>query len=515
MPENSTIAEKKTTPKNSTAKKAPYLILAFFAGALQTLTYAPFDYWPSGILSALIIFAVAQKLSTRDARLAGWLYGLGIYGSGASWVYVSIHDYGYTSAPLAALLTFLFVAFLALFQLLQLYLYKRAETGNSLFNALLFAGVWVLTDWFRSWFMTGFPWLYLGYGLTDSPIAWLAPVGGVHLVTFVVVLTGCTLLTIVTARQQRQRLAFLLPIALLWLLSPLNKVSWTQLDTEYPITASVIQGNIDQRIKWNPAYRTYSIQVYEKLSAPHWKNSDIILWPETAIPLFQNTARFITDTLAEQASRTDTTLITGIPYRETPSDPDARTIYHNSITSLGNGTGFYHKQKLVPFGEYIPLESMLRGLIGFLDLPMSSFTPGPPDQNGLTAGGLNIAPFICYEIVYPDFVATSAKQNNILLTISNDAWFGQSIAPEQHLEIAQMRSLETGRYMVRGTNNGISAIIDHKGKITKKTDQFFATSLTGTVYSASRSTPFMITGSWPIVLFSLGLLICAFYRRFQ
>ncbi|PIE42860.1 MAG: apolipoprotein N-acyltransferase [Gammaproteobacteria bacterium] len=494
-------------------RKISLLLLACVAGTLQTLTYAPFDYWPLGILSALVIYAVVRKGSKRDALLTGWLYGLGIYGSGASWIYVSIHDYGYTSAGLAAIVTFLFVAFLALFQVLQLYLYKHAETNQIRFNVLLFASIWILIDWFRSWFLTGFPWLYLGYGLTDSPISWLAPIGGVHLVTFVAVLTGCTLFTIVTARQHKHRITLFVPVALLWLLTPLNHFSWTNLDTDHPVTVSIVQGNIDQLIKWAPSYRLYSIETYAQLSDRHWESSDILLWPETAIPLFQDTAKIVTDELAKKASQTNTTLITGIPYREPTANADEQPIYHNSITSLGNGTGFYHKQKLVPFGEYVPLEAMLRGLFGFLDLPMSGFTPGPPAQNGLTAGKLHIAPFICYEIVYPDFVANSAKQNGMLLTISNDAWFGKSIAPLQHLEIAQMRSLETGRYTLRGTNNGISAIINHHGKIIKRSDQFIAATLTGTVYAASNATPFMITGSWPVVIFSVGLLVLAVFRR--
>ena len=192
---------------------------------------------------------------------------------------------------------------------------------------------------------------------------------------------------------------------------------------------------------------------------------DLVLWPESAVPNYLQRAQGFLEPIAERAAAANTTLITGIPFRP----PDSES-YHNSIAALGFGKGVYHKQRLVPFGEYVPLENLLRGLIAFFDLPMSAFSPGPENQAPLKVGAFRVAPFICYEIVYGGLVAKNARNADLLITISNDSWFGDSIGPWQHLQIAQMRGRENGRYVVRGTNNGISAIIDHQGKIVERTD---------------------------------------------
>ncbi|MEP1706140.1 MAG: apolipoprotein N-acyltransferase, partial [Marinobacter sp.] len=204
------------------------------------------------------------------------------------------------------------------------------------------------------------------------------------------------------------------------------------------------------------------------------------------------------------------TLITGIPWYGF-SDRIEDFTYHNSIMAIGSGGGIYHKQKLGPFGEYVPLQQWLRGLIGFFDLPMSSFSRGPANQSPLEANGIRIMPFICYEVAYPDFVATNARNSDMLLTISNDGWFGDSIGPLQHLQIARMRALETGRYMLRGTNNGVTAIIDEKGQITETIPQFERAVMTGEVYAAEGNTPYMQSGSWPVL--TLAAILIVFVRE--
>lgn len=503
-------------------------ILALLAGAMQTLTYAPYEFWPLGVFSAGLMYQVLLFSPPGKTAFIGWYYGLGVFGSGASWVYVSIHDYGYTAAPLAALLTFLFAAFLALFCVLQAVVFKRFILRNRshslllnsdqpaqpvLLSALSFAAVWVLTDWLRSWLLTGFPWLYLGYGHVLSPLANLAPLGGVHLITLVVALTGALLSLFATPFRSRSSLRWgALMTATLWLgAALLPGEGFTQPASSTPLKVALAQGNINQLLKWQAEHRMHSIEVYERLSAPLWEDTDILLWPETAIPFFQDTADFLLQDLSRRAQDTHTTLITGIPYRLPPRPDEDYPVMHNSITSLGSGSGIYHKQKLVPFGEYVPLQSVLRGIIRFLDLPMSAFQPGQPNQPGLLANGYVAAPFICYEIVYPDFVAESAQGSHFLVTISNDAWFGASIGPLQHLQIAQMRSLETGRYTLRGTNNGITAIVDPRGRVMERAPQFEEAMLIGTITPMTGNTPFMLTGSLPVVLFCF--LICVLTRQ--
>ncbi|MDH4041784.1 MAG: apolipoprotein N-acyltransferase, partial [Gammaproteobacteria bacterium] len=208
------------------------------------------------------------------------------------------------------------------------------------------------------------------------------------------------------------------------------------------------------------------------------------------------------------------TLFVGAPYLAEQGDG-----YFNSVIAVGQGEGVYHKQHLVPFGEYVPLERQLRGLIAFFDLPMSAFSSGPPDQPPLRAGAYRVAPFLCYEVVYPELVARSARNSDLLLTISNDSWFGKSIGPLQHLQMAQMRALENGRYMIRGTNNGVSAIIDQRGQIVARTDQFVEATLTGDVEVMLGNTPFGTFGVTPVIagcgvaLLLMFLMYLGFWRE--
>jgi apolipoprotein N-acyltransferase len=262
--------------------------------------------------------------------------------------------------------------------------------------------------------------------------------------------------------------------------------------TEEPLTVALYQPNIPQERKWDRTYYSSILQQYRAVM-PSLYGYDIILWPEAAIPNAFERARDFLDPLAAQARTVDSALITGIPMR-----PEPDRIY-NSIIAMGQGDGVYHKQRLVPFGEYVPLEKWLRGLIAFFDLPMSNFSAGEPGQPPLRAASFRLAPFICYEIVYPDLVSEGARQADLLITISNDSWFGRSIGPLQHLQMARMRALENGRYLIRGTNNGISAIIDHRGKIVSATGQFVEASLQGEVETMLGNTPFGSVGSTPVI----------------
>ncbi len=492
---------------------SPWLVstLLFVAGALQTLTFAPFHFWYLGPVSIALIVLMSLSLPSGKLFRAGWFTGLGLFASGASWVYISISEYGNSSVPVAILLTIIFVAGLALFHGLTFWFWGKLAPESPLRRLVLFPAIWILGDWLRGWLLTGFPWLYLGTAHTDGPLAGLAPVVGVHGVTLWITVTGTALYGIFwLVRQARYPAAGLTAVITLipWFAAPaLNRVDWTEVDRT-PISFAAMQGNIPQLIKWDPQFLKDQIVAYLGMTEDYW-DSDLILWPETAIPLPQDQAGkiigFIDERLGEHS-----TLITGIPWHTFSSQTEDFT-YHNSIMAIGNGQGVYHKQKLVPFGEYVPMEGLLRGLIGFFDLPMSSFSPGSSNQGPLIANGMKIMPFVCYEVAYPDFVAANSRGADILLTISNDGWFGDSIGPLQHLQIARMRALETGRYMLRGTNNGVTAIIDNKGRITETIPHFQRATLRGEVHAASGSTPYMQTGSWPVL--TLMLILVVFVRE--
>ncbi len=470
------------------------LLLAPLAGAMITLSLAPFDLWPAGLLGCALCAWLLCTCSPRQALWRGWLFGLGLFGSGVSWVYVSIHVYGYASAPLAAALTALFCAALALFHALFAWIYVRflrMLPGGMLIG---FPVLWVLFEWLRSWVFTGFPWLFLGYAHVDTWIAGWAPVLGVYGLSFICALTASCLFLAWRSRQPVACITYAVIVATLWggggVLKP---IQWVANASETPLRVALYQPNIPQEHKWDPAW--YEPILYQLRDASNdYFGSDILVWPEAAIPGYYERARSFLEPIALRARAEETALISGIPLRG-----QGEGVYHNSIMVLGHGEGTYHKRRLVPFGEYVPLERWLRGLIQFFDLPMSSFSPGPEQQKPLRAGAYRVAPFICYEIVYPDQVARGARDADLLITISNDSWFGKSIGPLQHLQIAQMRALETGRYLVRGTNNGVSAIIDHRGRIVARTEQFVETMLVGEAQVMLGQTPFGSFGSTPII----------------
>jgi apolipoprotein N-acyltransferase len=477
------------------------LVLAPVAGAFVTLSLAPFDWWPLGILSCAIFANLLANCTPRQAIWRGWLYGLGMFGSGASWVYISIHVHGAANPALAGFLTLTWCAGLALLQALFAWCYVRFVRPLPGGMLLGFAALWVLFEWLRSWLLTGFPWLYLGYAHVDTWISGWAPLIGVYGLSFICALTGSCLYLIWRVRELGSVLTYVFLVGLMWMSgNQLKPMEWVAPALSEPLSVAIYQPNIAQEKKWDRQWYQPILQQYET-ALPAQYGHDIVLWPESAIPNIYQNARSFLDPIALKAAQSNTTLITGIPYRS----PDG-SAYHNSIIALGNGKGVYHKQRLVPFGEFVPMEDMLRGLIAFFDLPMSAFTAGDHQQKPLRAGGYRIAPFICYEVVYPDLVAQSAGDADLLVTISNDSWFGESIGPLQHLQMAQMRALENGRYMIRGTNNGVSAIINHRGQIVAQSAQFVATTLTGEVQLMLGKTAFSSFGSRPIIIGSAGVL---------
>jgi apolipoprotein N-acyltransferase len=494
-------------------------LLAPVAGLLAPFSLAPYNLWPLSIISLALLLVSLQHASAKQGLALGWLYGLGLYGAGASWVYHSIHDYGHAPAPLAAALTLLFVATLALaFTASFGYIFARYFGAKRWGNLLAFPALWVLFEWSRSWFLTGFPWLFSGYAHTDTALASLACVVGVYGISFIVALSASTLYRLlIELRKNKLSVSSLFYSALLiapWLVALLlANVSWTQVQ-EQPINVTLVQPNITQDLKWQPEQRNKTLQLLYQQTASHL-DSDIIIWPENAVPLLYHRAKPFLDDIAALASQSNTTVITGIPYWEINADEEQ--IYHNSITALGSGSGIYHKQKLVPFGEYVPLQQGLRGLIEFFNLPMSDFHPGPAEQTPLIANignrAITIAPYICYEIVYPDFVRASAQQSDLLLTISDDSWFGTSAGPLQHLQMARMRAIENGRYLIRVTNTGVTAIINHHGKIETQAAPFVEHSLTASVRVTLGHTPYSRWGSWPILLACLTLLILVWGRK--
>ncbi|MFT5593342.1 MAG: apolipoprotein N-acyltransferase [Oceanicoccus sp.] len=496
----------------STWIKRPGYLGHFFAlliGALLPFSFAPYDFWPVQIVSVALLYLTLKDLTPKQALWRGWWYGLGVFASGVSWVYVSIHVYSHTPAPLAFLMTLLFVAGLAWFFAFMTYTYQKWLSAKD-YPYISFAIIWVLFEWSRSWFLGGFPWLFLGDAHIDTPLAGFAPVFGVYGISLIMALSATIAIDWQWKAQYKLGLAILLSP---WLLGfAIHNINWTQPIENGDIDVVAIQGNISQARKWLPEEIYPTLEKYRVASEKNWQ-ADLILWPETAVTILHHQAKEYLKYLDTEGKKHNTAVITGIPYQQNQTEefPGA---YHNSILALGESSGLYHKQKLVPFGEYVPLPQSWRGLLTFFNIPMSDFMPGKNDQAPIhvISEGLSydIAPFICYDIVYPDHVASFAKDTGLLITISNDAWFGHSIGPLQHFAIARMRALENGRYLLRSTNTGITALIDNKGKVVSKLPQFEYGVLQSQAKVISGNTPFNIWGSWPILIFSwltLALII--------
>ncbi|MCJ8170667.1 apolipoprotein N-acyltransferase [Atopomonas sediminilitoris] len=485
-------------------------LLALLVGACTPLALAPFDIWPIALLITGLLYLLLQNLTPHQALQRGWSFGLGAFLTGTGWIYVSIHDYGAASPLLAGGLTLAFCAGVALFFALPAYVWARwLRQSPGLLNPLIFAACWTLGEIFRGWFLTGFPWLYLGYSQLDGPLAGLAPVGGVWLISFAITLSAACFAELFTTRHDTPtRFAMAGLLSLPWLGAVLaGSLSWTTPLGE-PVKVSLVQGNINQALKWQPEELTRTLRLYRDLSLD--EQADIIVWPETAVPILREYAEDYLSELDQLMNQSQRALITGIPLRE--AAPHGWR-YFNGITVLGNGEGTYLKQKLVPFGEYVPLEDWLRGLISFFDLPMSNFSRGGDAQSLLEAQGLQFASYICYEVVYPDFAARLAADSSVLLTVSNDAWFGDSIGPLQHLQMAQMRALEANRWMLRATNTGVTAFISPDGRISSRLPAFEQGVLRGSVQPVQGLTPYLRWQSWPLLTLCLLLAALAIWQR--
>jgi apolipoprotein N-acyltransferase len=438
--------------------------LALLSGALLVLAFAPFEVRVLAVVAPMLLFLLWLDAAPGTAARLGYLFGLGMFGLGVSWIFNSLHFFGAAIAPLAALITLLFVMFLSLYPALLGVLLTRWRHRPAVFLLLIAPSGWVLWEWLRGWFLTGFPWLYLGHTQVDTWLGGVAPLLGVLGVSWLVALIA-GLLVLALRVSGPARWVGAGAALLLWLLSgALSQLEWTRPSGE-PLRATLIQGSIAQVDKWNPQQFDATLELYRRLTREHW-DSDLIVWPETAVPTFYfEVHQDYLLPLREEAEANDTDLLIGI----FGYDFETRAIY-NSILSWGATPGMYHKRHLVPFGEYIPLRGLLGWLDGLIEIPMSDLSSGS-GRPLLTAAGQPVGLSICYEDAFGEEMIDALPEATLLVNVSNDAWFGVTQAPHQHLEIARMRARETGRYLLRATNTGISAVIGPRGEVVAVSPQ--------------------------------------------
>jgi len=486
-------------------------LLALISGALVPLAFAPFNLFFLAPLSLALLFALWLPATPRQAAWRGFLFGFGEFGVGVSWVYVAIHDFGYTGAPLAVFLTLLFVCTLALFWVLAGFLVARLAGGSAraprFFLLVLAPAVWVAAEWLRGWFLTGFPWLQLGYSQIDSPLHGWAPLVGVLGLTAMVAVSSGALALVVY--QGNRALKLVVPLLLVvWGSGPLlDYIEWTS-PYGKPISVSLIQGDISQQEKWEESSIYARLDRYAEMTRAELGKSQLIVWPENAITVFyQDFKESFFDPMSREAREHGSDIVGGAPVL---AEDGVR--YYTSMVSLGSHEGFYHKSHLVPFGEYVPLENLLRGLIRFFDLPMTGFIPGPQHQPPLQVAGNKAAITICYEDAFGAAVASNLQDATMLINGSNNGWYGDSGAPHQHLQIARMRALETGRPLARATTTGISALVDHRGHILKRSPQFVLYTLDGELQPMTGTTPYVRWRDWPVLII-VGIVLLVAWRR--
>lgn len=495
------------------------LVLAFILGASTALSFAPYSLW--------IIYPVAMALAlwlsgslTPKASFFHWLsFGFGCFAVGISWVHVSMDTFG--GLPLAASvgLMALLALYLALYPALTglgLAWLTRANTPSLSRNLLLFPALWVLTEWARGWVMTGFPWIWAGYSQTQGPLKELASIIGALGLSFLIAMLAGALALCFSKRYKS--LLILLPIIAVaaWVTPKLTQIK----PTGESVKVALVQGNIPQSMKWEPEALWPTLLKYMDLSREHF-DADIIVWPEAAIPAPESMVQDFLDNANKVANLNHTSIITGIISRQHDE-------FYNSLIVLGNhnqkqqdtpdyesdGSNQFKKHHLLPIGEFVPFEALLRPIAPFFNLPMSSFARGDYQQPNLSAVGHKIAPAICYEIAFPEQLRDSVNLGtDLLLTVSNDAWFGTSNGPLQHMEIAQMRAIELGRPLVRATNNGVTAVVDEKGNITAALPQFETGVLSATIPLVTGQTWFAKIGQTPLLLLCGALLLVGFVRR--
>lgn len=472
--------------------------VAALAGALLVLAFAPVGWWPLAVLSPAVLLLVWLSAPPRRSFWRGYLFGLAFFGLGISWVYNSIHEYGQAPAALAALITLVFVLFLALYPAFTGLLVNRVSAGWGRL-VLVFAAIWTLMDWLRSWILGGFPWLLLGQAQVDTPLAGTIPVFGVFGATGATALTSGLLVAALLGTVQVRGLS-LMGIVLVWTVAALlGQIPWSE-PAGKPLKFSLIQGNVAQDLKWRPAQLQPTMDLYRDLTRQQW-DSDLIIWPESAIPAFYTDIETpYLKALEEEARRHGARLVTGIFYY----DPRTAQAY-NSLALIDEAPQFYHKRHLVPFGEFMPLRGLLAWMEDMIEIPMSDLGAGE-GRPVLSTDGWTAGVSICYEDAFGDEVIDALPEADLLINVSNDAWFGDSLAPHQHLQIARLRALETARFLLRATNTGISAVIGPRGEIIAQAPQFQTHVLTAQAVPRQGLTPFARWGNWGVVTLVLVLL---------
>ena len=462
----------------------------------MVFAFAPFQWWWLAIGSVAVLFVTISDCSPRRALWRGWLHGLAAFGGGIFWVYQSF-GFAHINAALAVPLTVLLIACLAGYSAAMAGLYARFAPENRRLALLGWApALWLLIEWLRGWLFTGVPWLQLGYSQLDTPLAGWFPVLGSYGVSYAVALTAALLAVTISNRSLPRTMAAI--VVAIWIVGAwVGTVTWTTTGGS-PLRVVLAQGNIPQHKKWLPEMRQPTLDRYRQLIDPHW-DADLIVLPEVALPDYAHRLRPFLEELSQAATHHSTSVLVGLLLLK------GNRQALNSMLLLGEKSGAYHKRHLVPFGEYLPLAALLQPLVKWLGITVSNLSPGlssPP----LVVDGHTISVSICYEIAFGAAIAAASRGTQLLVTTSNDAWFGDSIGPHQHLQIARARAMETARWAARATNTGVTAFINPQGQIVHAATAFEIAVIEHEVEPRFGMTPYMRWGNLPILIIAVFVM---------
>jgi apolipoprotein N-acyltransferase len=465
-------------------------VVAFFLGVISVAGFAPFYLFPLPVIALALLLRLAERPARASAAFGvGFAYGLGFFLAGVSWVYVSLHDFGAMPAPIAVAVTVLFCAYLGLFPACALFAARCIPTAL-LRRCVAFPGAWVFAEWVRGWLFSGFPWLALGYSQApDSPLIGIAPTLGVYGVGLATSASAGLLLHALALGTNNIRWRPLSCLALVWSAAwGLTFIPWSAPIGE-PVRVSLLQGNVPQSMKWRPEVAASTLLRYENMVRA--TRAQLVVLPETALPLFlQDVPKDFLRRIGAHAMNNHADVLLGVPER------DVGEGYFNSVVSVGSSpTQRYRKSHLVPFGEFIPLRPLLAPVVQALAIPLTDFARGEVTQRPLAVAGQKVAVNICYEDAFGEEIIRQLPEATLLVNVSNVAWFGDSIAPMQHLQIAQMRAIETGRHMLRATNTGMTAVIDPRGAVVSIAPTFQTATVEASIRGHAGATPYVLLGN--------------------
>lgn len=483
-------------------------IMTLSAGSLFSFALAPYGYWWLAILSPAVLYACLSQRTAPQAFLLGWCYGIGLWFVGAFWLYTSIHEYGDTNAIVSVFLIGLLAIIMGLFNAISTWLYRRFFPETP----LTFAPIWILFEWLKTWLFTGFPWLFVGYAFTQAYLDHYAPLIGVFGISFLAILIASASVEIF-----RKRFFWVIPIIVILLGAwGAAQLHFVEPKTQKPLSVSLIQGNIPQDLKWQEAYQYKTLDIYSALSEPEW-GRDLIIWPESSIPMAQTSVQPFLNAVNAHAQQTGSAWAAGmLYYDENASQYTDKMLFYNALMLMGkDSSGLYKKQRLVPFGEYVPFSGLLKWVLPALqnDPSGGGLSAGEAPQPHLNIKNHALGVAICYEVAYPNLSRINAIDSDYMTTVSNDAWFTGTAGPWQHLQMVQMRAKENGRWFMRATNTGVTAFINEQGQIVAQAPQDQALVLRHDVPAFTGRTLYSRLGDYPILIFSALLLLLGWYYR--